>query len=415
MPSMIFQDIDVGFGSYPDLGINTEPAPVRLAPVLPAPRSFRPLDVFGSLNAVQPEHSFNWNVLDESKVYRSKDLTSITLPALPADANLKRGFDLSSSASICGLDTSSEEILAKWFLPCLDIRGVARESIVAFPSNSQGMPQLDRYLGKLMLTSENLKHYTFGAQFALYAEWCYGAVCAARGRALFALVSTRLRVDRARGKTMTFVHLLNLPLASYKLSDVRHFTDKVRFCMVHLKEGELKDPDLMFQWLYEKFRGFKPIERKIEIIKEFPLGSAYRQWSYLWNAIVDFLDNCNEDDNLASANAGLGLHTAVLTVTQSKPQGPSSKGKAADTSKGKGKGKGGGKGKSDSDAPKVKFPDGLCRFECYGNCKYGNDCTKSHDPAQAKAQRKALGLVMLPPSKAPSPKQPATPKGRAES
>ena len=68
-------------------------------------------------------------------------------------------------------------------------------------------------------------------------------------------------------------------------------------CLVHLRHDDIKDQELMFDWLFEKFKGWNVLSHKIEKIKESPVGSRRRTWTYLWAAIMSHLDNYYEDGN----------------------------------------------------------------------------------------------------------------------
>ena len=140
-----------------------------------------------------------------------------------------------------------------------------------------------------MTTQVNLSHRLFGVSFAAYVEWCQTRRVAPKGRVLVAMVALRFRLDRNRGRCVNTVHLLSVPLASYKNTDVRTFVDKVRLILCNLDTSEL-DKQLMFQWLYEKFRRWSAIASKLERIRDSREGSSKRTWAYLWGAINSHLD-----------------------------------------------------------------------------------------------------------------------------
>ena len=88
-----------------------------------------------------------------------------------------------------------------------------------------------------------------------------------------------------------------------------------------LTVSELQDRDLLFQWLFHKFRNWKAIERKIEIIKDARVGSSKKTWTYLWAVINTYISNHDEDNNCAnleSALAGKTIGAAAATTKKSK-------------------------------------------------------------------------------------------------
>ena len=61
---------------------------------------------------------------------------------------------------------------------------------------------------------------------------------------------------------MNVMHFIQLPLPSLKLADVRTFVDKVKFMLIAIDPGELKDANLMYNWLWEKFKNWTHIAGK---------------------------------------------------------------------------------------------------------------------------------------------------------
>ena len=82
-----------------------------------------------------------------------------------------------------------------------------------------------------------------------------------------AVIAIRFRLDRRRGCVINRVHLFNIPLTGFKLSEVKQFVERVRFVMSSLQPEELPDKGWMFDWLYEKFREYSQFKSTIEKIK----------------------------------------------------------------------------------------------------------------------------------------------------
>ena len=122
---------------------------------------------------------------------------------------------------------------------------------------------MDRHIGKSLARPANLNHKTFGIQFAGYVEWCHQQRAAPRGRALLVMCALRFRLDRNRGRTMNILQLYSIQLESFKLPDVRNFIDRVRYVIAHLQHDDLKDRQLLFNWLFEKFKGWNAIATEV--------------------------------------------------------------------------------------------------------------------------------------------------------
>jgi len=269
----------------------------------PHPRGLEAL--YGDSGDGADPYDLSWTVTDETTIYKNRDLALIEVPDLPTTATAKRGWDATTSINISSIDTSPNDTLMRWILVAMNPKGGTREVCTQLHSNSQGLHRLDRHLGKLMSRPANLTNKTFGLQFAAYVEYCHRQGTAPRGRVMVAMVALRFRLDRCRGNVLNQVHLLSIPLMSFKHSDVRTFVEKVRLCMANIAPNEVQDKKLLFQWLFEKFRGWRDISAKIEKIKESSEHSSKRSWAYLWTVINNQLTYHHEDENYQSIAQGI--------------------------------------------------------------------------------------------------------------
>jgi len=220
------------------------------------------LDIFGQSTGSYTTDFSSFTVDDEDKVYKSRELADFKITALPNNALGKRGWDVENTAGIAALDRSANDTLTKWWMMATDVTGDATQVLSKFHQDSQGLHRLDRHIGKLMCCAANLKNPMFGVQFATYSEWCQKQREAPRGRVFVAMVSLRFRVDRARGKTLNVCHLLSLKLEGYKHADVTTFVERVRLVLANLNVDEIKDKDLMYQWLFDQVKGWNEIKIK---------------------------------------------------------------------------------------------------------------------------------------------------------
>ena len=287
------------------------------------------------------------------------------------------------------MDLSADDTLTKWWLMTDDPIGTAIENCQKFHGNSQGLNLLDRYVGQQLLCAANLAHRIYGLMFATYMDWCHAQQVAPKGRVLASMIALRFRLDRARGKATTVLHLYKVALVSFKTSDIINFVSRVRFVMVQLEESDLAGNwGLLYHWLWEKFRGWNAIAGKIEAIRESPQNSKKRTWNYLWTTINTWLDNQHEDENytnLAAGIAGNKIHGAAATLT---PTEKKAKKKAAKAAKAEKAAAGGATGGGDGRA-----------------CAAMPTTAKGMKKAAARAQQEADNLYALAVAegKAPSP------------
>ena len=72
-----------------------------------APTSNAPIDdIFGTLKHVK-HYDLSWSCLDESQVYKSRELSNIQLPGLPDSSVSKRAFDMSCVAQVNAIDQTT--------------------------------------------------------------------------------------------------------------------------------------------------------------------------------------------------------------------------------------------------------------------------------------------------------------------
>ena len=176
----------------------------------------------------------------------------------------------------------------------LNPRGDAWAVCQALHNNSQGLPRLDRYLGHLMMSDPNIANKTFGLAMSSYVEHCHHQGMAPRGRVLTALVSIRFRLDAARGNVLNQIHLMNIPLNSYKISDVKLFVERVRMSLANIPVNEIQDRKLMQQWLFERVKGWNAIAYDIQKIRKAKANSRKNTWEYLWAIINGYLSRAHK-------------------------------------------------------------------------------------------------------------------------
>ena len=101
----------------------------------------------GSQLAPEGPADMTWAV-DESDVYKDKDLHSVTCPTIPSDAAGWRGFWNDIKVNMSSIDRSAEDHLTVWIDLCRSVLGGLKDVMRAFDDNSQGLVRLDRFLGK---------------------------------------------------------------------------------------------------------------------------------------------------------------------------------------------------------------------------------------------------------------------------
>ena len=110
------------------------------------------------------------------------------------------------------IDRSGDDTLTRWIYLATEPEGDSQAVLELFHNNSQGANHLDRHLGKLMMTSANLRNREFGMKFSTYGQHCKAKRAMPTGRASVAMAAMRFRLARHRGHVLKHVHLTNVQL-----------------------------------------------------------------------------------------------------------------------------------------------------------------------------------------------------------
>ena len=51
------------------------------------------------------------------------------------------------------------------------------------------------------------------------------------------------------------------------------------------------------EWLYEKFKTYRPLEYELRKIRKSKENSKYRTWNYLYGQLMGYITNLNADAN----------------------------------------------------------------------------------------------------------------------
>ena len=78
----------------------------------------------------------------------------------------------------------------------------------------------------------------------------------------------------------------------------------------------------MYDWLYEKFKGYGAINNEIRKIRESSSTSKKRTWKFLWNAINSYFEHSYEDANPASLEEGMGNKVPGMVGKAKKEKKP---------------------------------------------------------------------------------------------
>ena len=167
-----------------------------------------------------------------------------------------------------------------------------------FHNNSQGLINLDKFIGARYTSDACKRHPKFGPMIMSYCIWCNGQQCAPRGRAIWAMCTIMCQLDRARYRsTLTVHHLFEIKLAGWSIQQMSAFIESIRRIMMALDRDDVMDRRILYQWFLEQVRGWNRIEKQIEKLRDSKENSKRRTFEYLWWAINKVLNFAHEEAN----------------------------------------------------------------------------------------------------------------------
>lgn len=256
---------------------------------------------------------FSWTAECEDDIYKDKEVFVIDGPDIPRNAAGARVFWNELKSSKSSIDRSEDDLLLKWVDVSLSMLGDIRDVINKLDANSQGLLRLDRHLGKVVY-QKGKSHPSFAVRIASYVELCHNCNRSPKGRVFLATMAQRFRRDRQRRRAISVLHLLKIELGSYKVSEVQAFVNRVRHVLVNLRQDDLKDKQLLFDWLFKKVKNRPAIAHEMRTIRKSQEGSRKRTWGYLWGAINSYLEHHYEDANQQSLQDAMdnNIHDAAV-------------------------------------------------------------------------------------------------------
>ena len=111
-------------------------------------------------------------------------------------------------------------------------------------------------------------------------------------------------MDKERGMSLSQQHLLALKPPGHEVRDLEIFR-RVEYVMSSLDTDEMPSESILRTWLYESLKSNPKLALKIDKYKEAAVGSKVQSREWLWNAMLDVIDESQHDANTASILATL--------------------------------------------------------------------------------------------------------------
>ena len=341
---------------------------------------------------------------NERKLMRLKAYEKIKVPNLPKSAAEMRTWKNTLISQLVACCRSSEKELLAWL----------SGPLVGEEKESDVFPVLNRVLGSKLL--EVAKGGRFGVDFQALQERSVRLGKQVQGHLLLGRICRKFRLDKERGMSLSQQHLLALKPQGVEIKDLEVFRDRVEFVLSSLETSEYPSEAILRTWIYECLKNVPKLALKIDRYKEANAGDPIRSFQWLWQSMIDCIDESQHDHNTASILNALRskVDAAAASAEQDKKKDKKVKKEKSDSSKEKtsvdvaaassskappkakanpkpksssssqASGKKGDKDKKDVVAGEKGTP---CLFYPSGTCRR-DPCPFVHDPA-AKAKSKA--------------------------
>ena len=272
---------------------------------------------------------------------------------------------------------------------------------------------LNRVLGSKLL--EAVKGGRFGADSQALQERSVRQGMQVQEHVLSGRTCKKFRLDKKRGMSLSQSACLALKPQGVESKDLEVFRDRVEFVLSGLGTSEYPNEAILRSWLYECLKNVPKLALKMDKFKPASVGDSIRSFQWLWQSMIDCIDESQHDHNTASilnalrskvdaASASMEkkdkktdkkkekaettkdqrdkVDVAVASSSKTQPKAKSNPN--AESTQSKADWKGGGKDKKEVVAGERGTP---CLFYPSGTCRR-DPCPFVHDPA-AKTKPKA--------------------------
>ena len=114
-----------------------------------------------------------------------------------------------------------------------------------------------------------------------YVEECSLEGAPPRGRYMLNMVSRSFDMDRRRGSMLTEMQILSIDLPGYSIPNLHAFRAKVLFAIGAVPVIDRPSEQLLGQWLFQRLKGCKRLEKHIDRFKASALSSKLRLFPFL--------------------------------------------------------------------------------------------------------------------------------------
>ena len=195
-------------------------------------------------------------------------------------------------------------------MPCRALEGDEVES--------DDFPVLSRALGSKLVDAA--KGSRFGVDFQALQERSVRKGMQVQGLLLLGRICRKFRPDKERGMSLSQQHLLALKPQGVEIKDLEVFRDRVEFVLSSLETSEYPAEPILRTWLYECLKNVPKLALKIDRFNQAAVGDAIRTFQWLWQSMMDCIDESQHDHNTASILSALKSKVDAASASAEKKE-----------------------------------------------------------------------------------------------
>ena len=224
----------------------------------------------------------------ESKSMRLKAYDKLKIPGLPKSAAELRTWKNGVISQLVACCRSSERELLTWL-----VKPFEGEEI-----QSEEFPVLNRVIGSKILDSA--KGTRFSIDFQALQERSVRSGVQVQGHMLIAKICKKFRLDKEKGMSLSQQHLLALKPQGNEIKDLEIFRDRVEFVLSGLETSDCPAESILRTWIYDCLKPIPRMSLRVDKYREASVGSHQRSFQFLWQSMIEIIDEAQYDQNATS-------------------------------------------------------------------------------------------------------------------
>lgn len=143
------------------------------------------------------------------------------------------------------------------------------------------------------------------------ADWTHAQVVLGKhrvqvqGHILIAKICKKFRLDKEKGMSLSQQHLLALKPQGFEIKDLEHFRDRVEFVLSGLETSDYPAESILRAWIYDCLTSIPRMSLKVDKYREASVGSPQRSFQFLWQSMIEIMDEAQYDQNATSILSNL--------------------------------------------------------------------------------------------------------------